>query len=215
MEKQLFEKDFMDKLNKNFQSQAKYFDCNFPLLSELEVTVFEINKCLILELYLASITTTNYLLERLLKISLVLDEVRIESMPIEDWNTPMKKANEKYSSIDLSISIGMCRCRGLLMEDEEKFLKDKIRERIRNGFSHADPSRILKGMPNKMPMLYGSFSKPTENKFVNVNQKNNHIFQAVHIREFVKANATGYFDYVFELIKKMDQRLREKDRKKE
>lgn len=215
MEKQLFAKDFMDKLDKNFQKQSKYFDCDFSVFKELEVTVFEINKCLILELYIASITMTNFLLERLLKLSLIYDEAGIEPIPDEDWNTTFEKAHEKYNQIDLSKSIKKCKCLGLLMEDEKIFLDDKIREQVRNGFSHADPSKILKGMPDKMPMVRGSFLNPTEFTTVYINGSINPITQGILIEKFAQANAAGYFDYVFELIKKMDQRLREKDRKKE
>ena len=98
MKKELFEKAFIDNLNKNFQSRSKYFDFQFYVFSELGGTVFEINKCLILEFHRASITLTNNLLERLLKLSLIYNEAGIEPKPVEDWGIAFEEPNKKYSS---------------------------------------------------------------------------------------------------------------------
>lgn len=78
MEKGLFEKAFNDNLNRNFECRSKYFDFEFYVFSELGGTVFEINKCLILEFHRASITLTNNLLERLLKLSLIYNEAGMD-----------------------------------------------------------------------------------------------------------------------------------------
>ncbi|MGB3948484.1 MAG: hypothetical protein WBM13_10900 [Bacteroidia bacterium] len=214
MEKELFEKALIEKLNKNFQSCSKYFDFEFYVFSELGGTVFEVNKCLILEFYRASITLTNYLLERLLKLSLIYDEAGILPKPVEDWGAIFEEPNKKYSSIPLGNSIEQCRKLDLITEKEKVFLFDTIRELMRNGFSHADSSKILNGIPDETKMFQGSFSNPTEIKPVTVNQKTIPFIQAIHIENFAKKNAANYFDYVFELIKKIDQRLIDRNKKK-
>jgi len=122
MEKELFEKTFIDNLNKNFQSRSKCFDFQFYVFSELGGTVFEINKCLILEFHRASITLTNNLLERLLKLSLIYDDAGIGPKPVEDWGTTFEEPNKKYSSISLGNSIEKCRKLDLITEDEKIFL---------------------------------------------------------------------------------------------
>ena len=212
MKKEIFEKAFMDSLNKNFRSRSKYFDFQFYSFSELGLVVFEINKCLILELYHASITLTNNLLERLLKLSLIYNEVGIGPKPIENLSSIYEEPDKKYSSISLGNSIEKCRKHGLISETEKVFLFDTIRELMRNGFSHADSSKILNGLPEETTMFNGSFSNPTEIKPVKLNQKVIPFIQAIHIENFAKGNAANYFEYVFELIKKMDQRLREKNK---
>ena len=210
MEKELFEKAFIDNLNKNFQSRSKYFDFEFYVFSELGGTVFEINKCLILEFYRASITLTNNLLERLLKLSLIYEEAGIGPKPVEEWSSIFEEPNKKYSSKPLGNSIEKCRKLYLLTENEKVFLFDTIRELMRNGFSHADSTKILNGIPEETTMFQGSFSNPTKIKPVTLNQKTIPFIQAIHIENFAKENAANYFDYVYELIKKIDQRLIDK-----
>jgi len=213
MEKGLFEKAFIDNLNKNFQSRSKYFDFEFYVFSELGGTVFEINKCLILEFYRASITLTNNLLERLLKLSLIYNEAGIGPTPVETWGITFEEPNKKHSSIPLGNSIEKCKKLDLITENEKVYLFDTIRELMRNGFSHADSTKILNGIPDETAMFQGSFSNPTEIKPVTVNQKIIPFMQAIHIENFAKENAANYFEYVFELIKKIDQRLIERSDK--
>lgn len=157
MEKELFERAFIDSLNKNFQSRSKYFDFEFYVFSELGRTIFEINKCLILEFYRASITLTNNLLERLLKLSLIYDESGIGPKPVEDWGSTFEEPNRKYTSISLGNSIEKCRKLDLITENEKVFLFDTIREYMRNGFSHADSTKILNGLPDETIMFQAVF----------------------------------------------------------
>ncbi|MBA4240613.1 MAG: hypothetical protein C0448_07800 [Sphingobacteriaceae bacterium] len=212
MEKELFEKAFIENLDKNFQNRSKYFDFDFYVFGELGGSVFEINKCLILEFYRASITLTNNLLERLLKLALIYDEAGIGPKPVEDWGTIFEEPNKKYSSIPLGNSIEKCMKLDLITENEKIFLFDTIRELMRNGFSHADSTKILNGIPDETAMFQGSFSNPTEVKQITVNQKVVPFIQAIHIENFAKENAANYFDYVFELIKKIDKRLIDKQK---
>jgi hypothetical protein len=200
MEKEIFEKAFMNDLNKNFQCRSEYFDFEFYVFSELGGTVFEINKCLILEFYRASITLTNNLLERLLKLTLIYSEAGIGPKPVEKWGSFFEEPNKKYSSIPLGNSIEICRKLNLITENEKVFLFDTIRELMRNGFSHADSTKILNGIPEETTMFQGSFSNPTEIKPVTVNQKIIPFMQAIHIENFAKVNAANYFDYVYNFI---------------
>lgn len=213
MQKELFEKAFMDNLNKNFTNRSKYFDFKFYVFSELGGTVFEINKCLILEFHRASITLTNNLLERLLKLSLIYNEAGIGPKPVEEWGASFAEPNNKYSSIPLGNSIEKCRKLDLITENEKVFLFGTIRELMRNGFSHADSTKILNGIPDETTMFQGNFSNATELKPMTLNQKIIPFMQAIHIENFAKDNSYGYFDYVFELTGKIDQRLIDRHKK--
>jgi hypothetical protein len=207
MEKELFERAFIEDLNKNFIKRSKFFDFEFYVFSELGTSVFEINKCLILEFYQASITLTNNLLERLLKLALIYNETGIEPKPIESWGYIFEEPNRKYSSISLGNSIEKCLKFNLITQSEKSILFDTIRNLMRNGFSHADSSKILNGIPDEITMFQGSFLNPTEINPVIVKQKVIPFIQALHIENFAEDNAVNYFEYVFKLIQKIDQRI--------
>lgn len=210
MEKIHFEKAFIDKLSTNYQSRAKYFERRFIVFCELYVTVFEINECLTLEFYMASITLTNNLLERLLKLSLIYNEVGIGSLPPEDWNSSFEGPNKTYSSFILGNSIEKCRKFDLITEDEKEFLFNTIRNLMRNGFSHGDSKIFEDYIPGETPMFKVNFSNPTELIPVTVNQKLIPFMQDLHIYNFAKNNATLYFEYVYELILNIEQRLKDR-----
>ncbi|SFW36676.1 hypothetical protein [Cellulophaga fucicola] len=208
MEKEIFENSFIDKLNNNFPVFAKYFDFNLKVFCEFNTLIFEINKCLILELDRASITLTNNLLERLLKLALINNETGIGPLPFEKWNDVFSGPNEKYGSIPLGNSIEKCKKLELITAEEKTFLFDTIRELMRNGFSHADSSKILSDLPDETKMFQGSFTNPNEDlKEVSVNQKITPTFQALQMESFAKENAKPYFDFVFNLIFRMEERL--------
>ena len=210
MEKSLFEKDFIDRLNKNFEKKSKYFEAKFDVFKELEGLVFEINKCLILELDRASITLTNHMLERLLKIALIYNETGIGAKPVEEWNSIFEEPNKKYNSIQLGNSIELCKKHGLISENQKSFLFKIIRTLMRNGFSHADSSEILSDLPDDSLMFQSSFDKPSDINNVFINQKLIPIMQSIQLEYFAKDNSLMYFDYVFNLILEIEKKLADK-----
>jgi hypothetical protein len=207
MEKVVFQKNFTECLDKNFNGHAKYFDYEFKIFFDLRPSVFEINKCLILELHQASISLTNNLLERLLKLALIYNEVGINPIPIEKWNSVFEEPNIKYGSLNLGSSIEQCKNKLLIDQIEKEILFDTIRETMRNGFSHADASKILKNFPNEMEGFHGSFKNQEELKKIDLKQKNIPVLQSILIDNFAKGNAKRYFDYVFDLIGNIENRI--------
>ncbi|HEY5122643.1 MAG TPA: hypothetical protein VIK14_02795, partial [Ignavibacteria bacterium] len=169
--------------------------------------------CLILELDKATITLTNYILERLLKLALIHQEVGIGSIPIEKWNSVFEGPNQKYSSLTLGDSINQCKKHKIITQSEKDFLFNTVRELMRNGFSHADAGKILKDIPENTVGFYASFTNPSEIKQVELNQKTISPLQAVQIDNFAKANSFLYFDYVFGLIDKIENRIIELKKK--
>ena len=210
MEKQLFEKDFLLKLNNNFDKQSKYFDFEFYVFTELGTSIFEINKCLILELYGASITLTNNVLERLLKLALIYNEAGAEPKHVENWNEVFLEPNRKYSSLHLANSIDLCKKFELITDEEKTFLFDTVRKLMRNGFSHYDTNKILENISDDTTFFSGSFANPTSLTPISLNQKVIPLFQSLQVENFAKQNAIFYFDYVFNLINKIDDRLKNK-----
>lgn len=211
MDKEVFEKSFIEKLNKNFPELSKNFDFRFKIFSEFNTLIFELNKCLILELHSASITLTNHLLERLLKLALIYNDSGFGPTPLEKWNEKFGEPTKKYGSISLGNSIELCKKKELITTREKDILFNTIRVLMRNGFSHADSTEILADIPDETPMFVGNLKRPNDElKEVGVNQKIIPTFQALQLAEFAKENGKPYFHFVFELIHKIEARLIEK-----
>jgi hypothetical protein len=213
MEKVVFEKNFNDCLDKNFEKYSKFFDFQSNIFFELETSIFEVNKCQILELHKASITLTNYILERLLKIALIYNETGVESKPVEEWDSIFEAPNDKYGSKPLSNTIELCNKQCLITNEERDVLFDIIRVSMRNGFSHADSSKILASLPDKTTMYLVSLSNPSDLKEVQLDPKIMPAIQAVHIDNVAKEISEQYFSYVFDLIGKIEGRLIEQHNK--
>lgn len=211
MENEQFQKEFTEKIEKNFSELSKYYDFNLKVFCEFNTLIFEINNCLLIELNRASITLTNHLLERLLKLALINNETGIGPIEFEKLNEVFQKPNEKYGHIDLANSIELCKKEKLISDKEKDFLFNIIRVLMRNGFSHADSSKILETFPNETKMYQGDFtSSQVELKKVGINQKIIPTFQAIHMENFAKDNAKKYFDFVFHLIFRIENKLIEK-----
>ncbi|PLX10176.1 MAG: hypothetical protein C0594_05240 [Marinilabiliales bacterium] len=210
MEKKIFEKDFSEKLAKNYNELSSYFDFELKVLCEFNTLIFEINKCLILELNRAAITLTNHFIERLLKVALIKNEAGIGPKPVDKWNDAYAKPTQQYGNLKLWETIKICREKNLINEQEKSFLNDIVRDMVRNGFSHADVEKIMKKYPDNVVMYEGSFSNPGKLKEVSVNQKLIPEIQAIQIAGFAEANARVYFDFVFNLLLRIEQRLTDK-----
>ena len=211
IDKEIFEKSFIENLEKNFPELSNYFDFRFKIFSEFNTLIFELNKCLILELTRASITLTNHLLERLLKLALIYNDSGFGPTPLDEWNEKFGEPTKKYSSISLGNSIELCKKKDLITDTEKDILFNTIRVLMRNGFSHADSTDILADIPDETPMYVGNLKRPNDElKEVGVNQKIIPTFQALQMESFAKENAKPYFHFVFELIHKIETRIIEK-----
>lgn len=205
-----FKKDFSEKLENNFSEFETYFDTRIEIFFELETLIYEINKCLILEFYRASITLTNHLVERLLKLALIYNETGIGPIPFDQWNSIYEGPNRKYGSIDLGNSIEKCKKLELISDKEKVILFDTIRGLMRNGFSHSDSSKILSHLPDNSKAFEGSLLNPTDIKEVSLNQKIIPCLQEVQMENFAKATAKNYFDFIFRLISLIEKRITER-----
>jgi hypothetical protein len=210
MDKADFEKNFIDNFNKNFPEFSKYFDFNLKVFCELKTLIFEINYCLILEFYRASITLTNNLLERLLKLALIYNETGVRPKPVDQWNSIFDAPAKKYNSMTLANTIEQCKKFDLINDSEKDILFDTIRNLMRNGFSHADYSMILSDLPDNSTVFHANLNNPTEITPVSINQKVIPFLEELHIASFAKDTAKNYFFFVFTLVLLIDKRLLEK-----
>lgn len=208
MNREIFEENFIQLLKQNFENNSKYFNSNYQIFFEFNTLVFEINKCLILELDRAAITLTNYFLERLLKLALIYNEIGIDGIEIEKWDEVLSPAISKFDNIKLGNSIEQCKKHNLINSSEKKYLWDIIRDLIRNGFSHAESNKILSELPNERKVYKGSLYDNSEIEKVTINQKLIPEIQALLIENFAKANSQSYFDFVYNLSHNIEKRIK-------
>ena len=214
MNKEVFKSSFIELLDKNFDKRASYFDLSkFKIFFEFSTLIFEINKSIISEHYRAAITLTNHFLERLLKITLIYNEVGVGPLAVENWDEKFGIANDKYDNLKLGNSIERCKKFELINDSEKEYLWEIIRECMRNGFSHAESPKILADLPNRKTFFYGKLNNPTALKPIIMNQKKIPTFQAILIEKFAEANAEKYFDFIYNLSLNIEDRLIEKSKK--
>lgn len=206
--KKSFNEAFSKYFDSNFSKVEKYIDYDIQVFYELESTLIQQYKCLITESYIASITLTNHILERLLKLALIQNYVGLK--PAKDMKTfaiMYEVPHKLYSDKTLGNTIDHCKKEGLITQTQRDFLYDYIRETIRNGFSHSDTDKVFKAAPDESIVYHQNLTEPINPQPMTMNLKLNPSIQSIHLFDFAKDAAPKYFDYVFELMKSIEQEL--------
>jgi hypothetical protein len=207
--KEYFREVSMKLIEKNFDEIEPFFPSKSDFFHELVPLFQEINLCLIFECYLASITLTNHTLEKLLKLSLVYNDMGIIRRHL---NQPdfYKNSHEKYQSSDLSKTINLTCSSGLITKEQKKYLENEVLEQLRNGFSHSDPKKIIE--PNRGKKLYTAVSPDAEKTLKGL--VSDPTFQSQMISMFAEKEAFIYYKKVVEISLHIQTVLSEKENKK-
>ena len=209
MEKVVLKQNIQDCLERNYPKLVEYSNVKIEVFFELKPLIDEVVKCLMLEYYIASITLINNILERLLKLALIYNETGYGPIPINDWSSTFEKPNKKYGSMTLHQSIIECEKRNLISTEQQRFLSDKIKELMRNGFSHADANKILSNHPDEAEFFYVKLANNQQEK-ISLNQKNIPPLQAILVYNFAKENSEIYLKYILTLLKNIETQLSNK-----
>jgi hypothetical protein len=206
--KELMLNELTEKFEKNFNSTKNYYLFTYGLFcfKELETYINENIKCLILEYYSASITLSNLILERMLKLALIQYEVGVVEK-MEDWDSKYGVAN-KFSKLTLENSIKECKQRELIDENQEITLHE-FRKKIRNGFSHYDPNQIFKD-EDTIKVVVEPNENPQKNKHFEVDFKTIPVLQTLYVNKFAKENADEYFDFIMNIKRHFERHFLEK-----
>ena len=202
----LLKQSLKDHLDNNFDRNSKYFEYEYKVFYELESVVHEIAKCQTLFLNFATITATNHFLERFLKLALIHKAAGVGLKHLHQLNELFLAPAKKYGSLTLANFIKECEQENLIDSEEKDFLFNYVRITIRNGFSHSDAEKILSQLPDEK-----TYYRPTSDKTAwdetTFNPKIIPQIQAAHMESFANEIASSYFDYVFQLMTKIENRL--------
>ncbi len=196
-----FKKYCIRQVDKNYSSFEGYRELNPEIFFELEVLMNENMRCLMFNAHTASITMSNHILERLLKLALIYHDSEGKDDEVA------LKAHSDYDSQPLAKNIISCFEKGLISERGKQFLMQNVKNIMRNGFSHAETDKILDGFPEDVPLLEGDFSKPGELKSITKNRKILTTLSHIQMQSFAEQIAIQYYKYVFKLILKIESQI--------
>lgn len=191
---------FESSYENNYETYKSYLDYQPVIFMELAFNIGEIVRCLIIEANTASITMTNFMLERLLKLALIEDEMQLGPLT-HPWEECWERMHP-YFDFDLNKTINQCARKQLISGKQKKELH-RYREIFRNGFSHASTDLIFKEHPE-------TFTTPYYDDTVTHNLKKDPRYQLSFLQKIAKDNAHKYFKYVFELIANIEENLQKK-----
>lgn len=201
-------------LNDYIRIRDVYFDSY--RLPEFQTIKHQICKCIILGQYIAAITLTNHLLEKVLKFSLNYNFSRKNG---GDKDEPFsifsdaEKGNVKYDKANLYDNINYALEEKLISEDEAKKLKE-MKDCFRNSYSHSDRQGIygdasvgvteVRGHENAEKFIKGDESgmPKKEEKMRNIP-----IADFIFINYFAKKDCIPYLTDLHEIILNIEERL--------
>lgn len=195
------EEYFNSCYKKNFDTYKSYLNYRPVIFTELAFNIGEIVRCLIIEANTATITLTNFMLERLLKLALIEDEMLLKPLthPWQDcWDRMYP-----YFDLNMNKTISQSASKRLISGKQKKQL-EKYKEIFRNGFSHAATDLIFKNYPETFT------TKNFDDITYTHNLKKDPRYQLMFLQKIAKENAHLYFKYVFELIECIEQNLQKK-----
>jgi len=196
-----FVNSLQNKVEKNFETLESYQTVEPINLFELSFPMHQIYMCLMLDLFIPSVTMTNHVLERLLKLAIISKLSRNQD------ETESEKIHDKFDCLPLAKIIEAAEEETVIDNEERIFLMKTVKDCLRNGFSHAETGKILQDIPDKMQMFKFSFSDPTKMEPVIVSRKVITGIGQQQINDFAEQIAFVYYKFIFELFHKIEKRI--------
>lgn len=204
-------------IDQNFEKWNKYLNDDLYYFVSLKSICFEIIKCLIFELDQTAISSTNHLLERFVKLSLINHHtINYNYSNVEMYNEKTLEAIELYDRQKLYNNLKSIKEQNLIT-NEEYALLDNYRDKIRNPYSHAELKKILENAPNKFT---GYMFKLSDLNDVLSGKKTMYqggkkeittyssAISQLYQENYSKKIASDYFKNVFTIMKNVDDRLK-------
>lgn len=200
---------FEKGLNFGFEAYKKYlFESSLFLFRGLEYNIKESTYCLIIGAKTASITNTNLILERALKLGLIqYDADHLIDFQSEESVNKYIICDRKYSGKNIDQNIQICLKFGILTKNEADELR-KYKLKFRDGFSHFTPKNILRGEKSLINVPGGKIDSKLQLEFKTPT------YQAAEVRQFAHNEAEKHLIYVLKIINHLQYKILEKFKQK-
>jgi hypothetical protein len=181
-----------------FMKVMEVFQVEFHI-PEIDFVRHEIGRCYVVAAYHGMITLTNLLLERYCKLILIYKFTGFKSIQdLKNLAEDFKPANKKYNKMTLGDTLQECLNEEIIDEPTYNFFLD-MKNRFRDGFGHADASKILKGQTGRFTL--GSFNDLSVSEVKTLTFQNIPPLHGIAVQQFASENAWGYFVSVENLIR--------------
>lgn len=201
-------KELMDifdtAINHKYDLFKKYlFEYNLFLFRDLKYNIKESVYCLMIGAHTASITNTNLILERAIKLVLIQYQAgNMASYNDDEITDKYIASDKKFSGKNLDQNIQTCQKLRIVNNEEAKELKE-YKIKFRDGFSHFTPKNILKG-ESSLIHVEGPKNEKLD-KYLTMP-----IYQSIEVRQFAINNAEGHLKYVLKIINHLQYKVLEK-----
>lgn len=179
---------------------------SFTIMRSLNPIMHQICDCLIIDANIGAITLTNFFIERVLKLAIILKEgngkTYNEDKPIDQV---FKDEIDEFDDNEMEQSINKAKRICVITKEEAEMLKE-FRKKYRNSFSHANTQQILDGVTTKI--YKASLANPTDIEEEVVNLSTTPLFQEWGLPQYCKTKSFNYFIETFAIANKIEERLK-------
>lgn len=198
---------FDNGVEAKYDQYKKYlYEHNLFLFRDLQQHIKDSVNCLIIKAYIPSITNTNLLLERALKLALIQFEVGIViNYADKEIINKYIEADRQYAGKSMEKNIQKCVKYKILSSEEAEELSD-YKLKFRDGFSHFTPINILK--EEKLMINISLEEHPGFEKTLKLPQ-----YQSMQVVVFAIKNAESHLSYVLDIINHLQFKVLEEFQK--
>jgi hypothetical protein len=196
---------FNEAIDNKFYIYKKYlFNNHFFLFRELETNIKESVLCLMIGAHTASITNTNLILEKAIKLTLIqYSSGYLDNIENSEVIKKYVEYDKKYSGKNLDQNIQSCLKYNILNSNEANELKE-YKIKFRDGYSHFTPNNILKNEQRIFPIVL--------DKKTNIDKHLMPNYRAIEVDVFSKKNSEEHLKYVLKIIIHLQHKVIEKYR---
>ncbi|TRW22398.1 hypothetical protein FMM05_18010 [Flavobacterium zepuense] len=201
---QEYYKTFYNRIiERNHEKLFPYREFESPIFCNLTGLMNENFTCLMFDNFIASITVSNHILERMIKLTLIYNK------SLHADKATSIAAYNQYQGKPLGKNIEACRNLNIISKQEYDHLKQIVNDVMRNGFSHSEFEKVIGDIPYVTKGYQGSFHS-REIKEVEIDRRHFVSLSQMMMHDFAKQNAFEYYKYLRYLLSELEKRLLEK-----
>lgn len=209
-------------IDKNSNHLKEFYDHSFMEFCELNLLKNEILTCQLFELFQSSIFSTNHLLERMIKLSLIkLHTIDFDYSDLEKYKEKLIESETEFDGLTLFNSLKKALEKELITETEYNYLIN-AKNNFRNPYSHAEVGKVIKNDNDFNGFMFNindvkeklKSGKPLDIPKPTVLPKFSPAIAQMLQENNSKQFAFEYFKEVFGILKELENRINERKNKK-